>query len=87
MLAGQTYICDDDIPGILQSKCIDVKYQGITDDEILNQNICGRDLIDFLNGKGIRVPSSKSPLGDALEPSKSQMLEVLTGNDLEMINA
>lgn len=73
MLAGLTYVCEDDISHILEQKCIDIDYEGLNE-EILTRNVCGRELIDFLNGYPIEVQDSKT-------------ITVVTGNDLPMLNA
>ena len=48
--AGLTYVCDSDIEYILEQKCININYLGLDGESELEQNVCGRALIDFLNG-------------------------------------
>lgn len=82
LLAGQTYVCEDDIPLILEHKCIDIKYEGLSlEDEVTvyDKHVCGRELIDFLNGYPLDVSLPHS--------AERQLLRVVTGNDLTMLTA
>ena len=80
-MAGNTYVCEDEIPRLLQEKCLTFGYEGTLDGEELEEKVCGRDLIDFLNGYSLQVPASSMADSD-----RTQMLHVLTGNDLPMVN-
>ena len=76
-MAGLTYVCEDDIQHILEHKCIDINYMAerlYDEPEMAEQKVCGRQLIDFLNGAPI-------------ETNDGQMLRVYTGNDLTMLSA
>ena len=71
-MAGLTYICENDISSILQEKCIDIEYLGV--DGVQDKKVCGRDLIDFLNGYPLAAENADSAL------------IVTTGNDLKMLS-
>jgi len=71
LLAGLTYICEDDIASILEDNCIDIEYQGV--DRIRDKRVCGRQLIDFLTGYPLETETGINSL------------IVVTGNDLQML--
>ena len=50
LLAGLTYVCEDDITAILADKCIDIIYEDKTAAEapVRDRKVCNRELIDFL---------------------------------------
>ena len=73
-MAGLTYVCEDDIEHILEHKCIDINYPGLLTDQVNEQRVCGRQLIDFLNGTPV-------------ETKDGQIIRVQTGNDLPMLSA
>ena len=68
-MAGLTYVCEDDIAHILEHKCIDIKYEVEKADGLDNnhqaavltqeQRVCGRPLIDFLNGKPLKTKDNQ----------------------------
>lgn len=59
LLAGQSYVCEDDIPRILDEKCIEINYEGLLDKHLLQASICDRELINFLNGEPFTAPASE----------------------------
>jgi len=82
IVAGITYVCEDEIPRLLSEKCLSFEYEGSVHGESLEKQVCGRELIDFLNGYSLEVPASGIPGSSA-----TQTLHVLTGNDLPMLNS
>ena len=68
-MAGLTYVCEDDFSYILEHKCIEIDYRGLEEKtEFLQKKVCGRELINFLNGFPIEVPSTKWPFNLDKEP-------------------
>ena len=73
MLAGFTYICEEDVHAILKNKCINFFYESRTG--IKQRQVCGRQLVNFFHGRPIEV--------DGLYSNK---LTLVTGNDIPMLN-
>jgi len=74
LLAGNTYVCEDQIPSILSEKCIDIDIDHDESSQVFFR-LCGKKLIKFLNGTAVEVPST------------GQILRVVTGNDLPMLDS
>ena len=53
VLAGFTYICQEDARVILQNKCIELFYESI--DGVKPKEICGRELVNFFHGKPVAI--------------------------------
>ena len=73
VLAGFTYICQEDARVILQNKCIEFFYESI--DGVKPKEICGRELVNFFHGKPVAI--------DGLYSNK---LTIVTGNDIPILN-
>lgn len=75
LMAGYTYICTDDIPQILESKCIDFSYDSFAG--LSSKHLCGRDMLDFLSGLPFEIRNK-------LNPSLYKEIKVYTASEISM---
>ena len=74
-MAGYTYICKEDIPQIIETQCIDFSYDSFAG--LSSKHLCGRDMIDFLNGMPFEIHNK-------LNPTLQREIKVYTANDIQM---
>ena len=72
-MAGLTWVCRDQIPDLLQTKCLPFAYESEIAG-LVEARVCGRKLVNFLNGKPFKI-------------NRSEAVSIKTANDVETFNS